>query len=65
MGCRLAAVRETMPHDVGALPAAAQQCLPWEPRQPRSRYLKAGWRPGLRWTQVEFDKFCKQLEISK
>jgi hypothetical protein len=25
----------------------------------------AGWRPGLRWTQAEFDKFCRQLEISK
>ncbi len=26
---------------------------------------KAGWHPGLRWTQAEFDKFCKQMEISK
>ncbi|HEX5998116.1 MAG TPA: hypothetical protein VFZ16_01765 [Hyphomicrobiaceae bacterium] len=26
---------------------------------------KAGWRPGLRWTQAEFDKFCKQMNISK
>ena len=25
----------------------------------------AGWRPGLRWTRVEFDKFCRQLDISK
>jgi hypothetical protein len=26
---------------------------------------KAGWRPGLRWTREQFDKFCRQIEISK
>ena len=25
----------------------------------------AGWRSGLKWTQEEFDKFCRQMEISK
>jgi hypothetical protein len=26
---------------------------------------RTGWRPGLRWTREEFDKFCTQLRISK
>jgi hypothetical protein len=32
---------------------------------PTKDECKGGWRPGLRWTQPEFDKFCRQLEISK
>ena len=32
---------------------------------PTKDECKAGWRPGLRWTQTEFHKFCRQLEISK
>jgi hypothetical protein len=32
---------------------------------PTNDECKAGWRPGLRWSRVEFDKFCRQLEISK
>jgi hypothetical protein len=32
---------------------------------PTTDECKVGWRPGLRWTQAEFDKFCRQLEISK
>ena len=32
---------------------------------PTQDECRAGWRPGLRWTQEEFDKFCRQLEISK
>jgi hypothetical protein len=26
---------------------------------------RAGWRPALRWTKEEFEKFCTQMEISK
>jgi hypothetical protein len=32
---------------------------------PTTDECKSGWRPGLKWTEVEFDKFCKQMEISK
>jgi len=32
---------------------------------PTKNECKTGWRPGLRWTKVEFDKFCRQLDISK
>lgn len=32
---------------------------------PTSAECKAGWRPGLRWTQQEFAAFCRQFEISK
>ena len=32
---------------------------------PSKDECKAGWRHGLRWTRAEFDKFCRQLEISK
>jgi hypothetical protein len=32
---------------------------------PTKAECKAGWRPDLRWTKGEFDKFCRQLEISK
>jgi len=32
---------------------------------PTKDECKTGWRPGLRWTKVEFDTFCRQLDISK
>lgn len=32
---------------------------------PTQQECDAGWRPGLRWTKQEFDKFCTQLKISK
>jgi hypothetical protein len=32
---------------------------------PTQAECKAGWRPGLRWTRQEFEKFCAQLHISK
>ncbi|HEY7465778.1 MAG TPA: hypothetical protein VIB47_03730 [Dehalococcoidia bacterium] len=32
---------------------------------PTLNECRAGWRPGLRWSKVEFDKFCRQMEISK
>jgi hypothetical protein len=32
---------------------------------PTKDECKGGWRPDLRWTREEFDKFCGQLEISK
>jgi hypothetical protein len=32
---------------------------------PTKDECNGGWRPGLRWPKVEFDKFCRQLDISK
>jgi hypothetical protein len=32
---------------------------------PTKDECKAGWRRDLKWTKAEFDKFCRQLEISK
>jgi hypothetical protein len=32
---------------------------------PTQDECKAGWRPGLKWTKAQFDKFCAQMEISK
>ena len=32
---------------------------------PTEAECKAGWRPGLRWTQEQFAGFCAQLQSSK
>jgi hypothetical protein len=32
---------------------------------PTKDECKGGWRPDLKWTKEEFDKFCRQLAISK
>jgi hypothetical protein len=32
---------------------------------PTQQECKTGWRPGLKWTKEQFDKFCVQLQISK
>jgi hypothetical protein len=32
---------------------------------PTLEECRAGWRPGLKWTKAQFEKFCTQLDISK
>jgi hypothetical protein len=33
--------------------------------KPTKDECRAGWLPSLRWTKEEFDRFCRQMKISK
>jgi hypothetical protein len=51
----------------GAAPESSPQSKPGATIviNPTEAECKAGWRPGLRWTEQQFAEFCAKLESSK